>query len=56
MKLDTMAIEKAAEQKLSSLKRTSFSGEHFSDQQVSAISHAISAAIAEYDHQRKQEI
>lgn len=55
MELNTLAIENAAAQKLSALKRTSFSGEQFSSQEVSAISHAIAAAIAEYDRQRKQD-
>ncbi len=53
MDINTLAIESAAKNELQNLGRTSFSSEGFSNEEIDAISAAISAAIQAYDEQKR---
>lgn len=50
-----LSIKAAAESPLRNLQRTSFSEDGFTDEQIDAISEAISNAIATYDSNTDKE-
>ena len=53
--LDLMSIESAASHELRKVGRLSFSSNGFSNEEIDAISAAISAAIESYDKQRNDD-
>lgn len=51
MGFNKLHIKNAAENELRGLSRTSFSGEKFTNREISVIASAITAAIQAYDEQ-----